>query len=186
MVHAWSNDIHTKMQMCLTELFGTTILNLSIAMHYSGSTFDGFHPLAVASTIIIIVNFGAPISGAHYNPALTAAFYFGGSRRCPSPTLYIAISVIAAAFAHLLALGLATDAHREAGYPPGLPVVSSTADWVRAAAGELLGTYLATFNVLYVALLSETPMGNYGPVIVGLGFYSCILSFMSVRSFASP
>ena len=46
--------------------------------------------------------------------------------------------------------------------------------------GELLGTYFAIFVVLYTALLANPPLGTFGPVMVGLGFYSSIMTFRTV------
>ena len=72
------------------EFSGTFILNTAIARYYEGLAKD-FQPLAVVATIILVVTIGAPISGAHYNPALTAGFWVAGDRVAPSALLYIVI-----------------------------------------------------------------------------------------------
>ena len=65
-------------------------------------------------------------------------------------------------------------------YIGGLPTYPSVGEWCQAMVGEFLGTYFAIFIVLYTAMLASPPLGTFGPVMVGLGFYASIMTFRSV------
>jgi aquaporin Z len=165
---------HNVMYLC--EFVGTFVLNLSIGMN-TGKLFDAFHPISVSATIAIVVGYGADISGAHYNPALTAGFYFAGDRKAPppiGPIVYVLIIIVAAIAANFLAYGIS-------GGGTGLPAFAGdTKEWAKACAAEFVGTYLAIFNVLMVAMVTRMPLGNMGPILVALGFYANIVSFAHV------
>lgn len=173
-VHAFvSGRHHDYSQMYIMEFFGTFVLNLAIAMNGSDDIKSAFHPLCVAATIVLVVTTGAPISGAHYNPSLTVGFWLAGDRKAPSNVIYIITALVAASCAQLLgSFLLDKDA--------SLPVFDDDAGWMRACIAEVLGTYLAILNVLWVAMLTKTPLGNIGPIIVALGFYANILAFGGV------
>ena len=183
MAHAWVGEHYRRRFKYLMEFVGTFILNISIGTWYEGLSKD-FHPLAVVATIILVVTIGAPISGAHYNPALTVGFWLCGDRVAPSAIRYIVIICASAILAHLLmySLYLPVNASVEErrGYIGGLPSYPSFGEWAQAMVGECLGTYFAIFVVLYTALLASPPLGTFGPVMVGLGFYSSIMTFRSV------
>ena len=73
------------MDMYLMEFFGTFCLNLAISMHPNGKLHQADQPYAVLMVIVMIVAIGAPISGAHYNPNLTLAFWLSGDRKARGP-----------------------------------------------------------------------------------------------------
>lgn len=180
---AWIGKHRRRRTKYIMEFSGTFILNTAIARYYEGLAKD-FQPLAVVATIILVVTIGAPISGAHYNPALTAGFWVAGDRVAPSALLYIVIICVSATLAHLLIYALylpvGADAAERRSYIGGLPSYPSIGEWAQAMAGELLGTYFAIFIVLYTAMLANPPLGTFGPVMVGLGFYASIMTFSSV------
>lgn len=157
----------------MMEFAGTFMLNLAIAMNGGDDMAAAFHPLCVAATIVLVVTTGAPISGAHYNPSLTVGFWLGGDDKAPSKIIYILTALVAAACAQLLASFLLDK-------DISLPGTYDEAGWMRAGIAEVLGTYLAILNVLWVAILSKNPLGNIGPILVAMGFYANILAFGSV------
>jgi len=64
------------MKRYLTEFVGTFFLVLTIGLSVlSGTTFA---PLAIGSSLMAMVYMGGHISGAHYNPAVSLAFYLRG------------------------------------------------------------------------------------------------------------
>ncbi len=180
-MHGWANIIVADLN--ISGVVGTFILNISIGTWYEGLSKD-FHPLAVVATIILVVTIGAPISGAHYNPALTVGFWLSGDRVAPSAVLYIVVICTSAILAHLLMYSLYlpvnADVEDRRGYIGGLPSNPSFGEWAQAMVAEFLGTYFAIFVVLYTALLANPPLGTFGPVMVGLGFYSSIMTFRTV------
>lgn len=159
------------------------IYDIGTSTYYEGLASD-LHPLVVVAAIILVVTIGAPISGAHYNPALTIGFWIGGDRVAPSAWLYVVVNCISAFLAHLLIYGLHLPVDESVterrGYLGGLPTYPSVGEWCQALVGEFLGTYFAIFIVLYTAMLATPPLGTFGPVMVGLGFYASIMTFRSV------
>ena len=60
----------------LTEFLGTFFLVLSIALSIEVAGPNA--ALAIGSTLMVMVYMGGPISGAHYNPAVTLALHLRG------------------------------------------------------------------------------------------------------------
>ena len=113
------------------------------------------------------------VSGAHYNPALTLAFYICGDRKSPNPIIYVLVALAGSVCATLLTWGLD-------GFAGGLPVMAdgvTGVQWARWLVCEFLGAALTVYNVMYVALLARPPLGNHGPIVVALGFFAAILAF---------
>ena len=67
------------------EFFGSFCLNLALTMHSNSRLQQEDQPYAVMLTIILIVVIGAPISGAHYNPNITLAFWMTGDKKARGP-----------------------------------------------------------------------------------------------------
>ena len=64
----------------LTELIGTFFLVLTIGMTVIAPGAGDLAPLAIGSTLMVMIFAGGYISGAHYNPAVTLAVFIRG--RC--------------------------------------------------------------------------------------------------------
>src|SRR6185295_1267450 len=64
------------MKNYLTEFIGTFFLVLTIG--FTATTGTPMAPLAIGSALMIMVYMGGPISGAHYNPAVTLAIMMRG------------------------------------------------------------------------------------------------------------
>ena len=170
----------------VTEAAGTFILVLSATIEDSapGSRAQYLaaqgQPFAVAATVTVIVMVGAPISGAHFNPALTLAFCVAGERtHADRPLLYTCTSIVAGIAAAALAFTLD-------GYNDGLPVLhpnpanGCVVEWVKVCVSEVLATLFFCSTVLYVAMLAKPPLGTFGPVLVGLSVFATIMGFRFV------
>merc|ERR1719174_651379 len=92
--------------MYLVEFVGTTLLCLSATSHSGDTLFDADGPYGVAATIVMIVGYGAPVSGAHYNPNLTLGFWICGDRKSPNPILYVLCALLGALLGNLLTWGI--------------------------------------------------------------------------------
>ena len=55
----------------LTEFIGTFVLALTVCLTVANGT--ALAPLAIGSSLMIMVYMGGPISGGHYNPAVSLA-----------------------------------------------------------------------------------------------------------------
>lgn len=70
------------MKRYLTEFIGTFFLSLTIFLNSANPT--PWAPLAVGASLIGVIYMGSHISGAHYSPAVTFAFFLRGA--CESAT----------------------------------------------------------------------------------------------------
>ena len=188
-VHAWSsgttaNGVPARygiLARLLVELCGTFILVLSATIETQAPGTRAAYlasqgqPFAVAATVVIIVTVGAPVSGAHYNPAISLAFWLGGEEtHANRPLLYVCTQILAGTAA-------ATVSYVLDGYDMGLPVLHpadpAVSAWAKVCFAEVLATYFFCSFVLYVAMVAHPPLGNFGPVAVGLGVFAIIMSF---------
>src|SRR5690348_542160 len=112
-------------------------------------------PTGAILTVLILI-FG-PVSGAHFNPAVTLAFALRGKLEWPLAGLYVVVQVVGATFgvwlAHLMF---------------ELPVWQLSAT-VRTGSGQWLAEAIATFGLLLTIFgcLASTP----GAVAYAVGLY---------------
>ena len=82
------------MHRYLTELVGTFFLVLTIGMVVVGGT--PLAPIAVGLMLTALVYMGGPVSGAHYNPAVTIGFLLTGTTPRSDVLPYIAAQLLGA------------------------------------------------------------------------------------------
>jgi aquaporin Z len=75
----------------MTEFIGTFFLVLTVGLTAMGGT--QFAPLAIGSSLMIMVYMGGHISGGHYNPAVTLAVWLRGRLETKSVLPYMASQV---------------------------------------------------------------------------------------------
>ncbi len=125
-----------------------------------------------AGLTVLIVVFG-PISGAHFNPAVTLAFVLKGQGRPAHAAAYIAVQVTGAILgvfaAHLMFAA------------PVLEVSSRLRDGPAQAFSELV----ATFGLLAVILGCDRFRPAFTPMAVGL-YITSAYWFTASTSFANP
>jgi|EP00966_Prymnesium_polylepis_P166853 hypothetical protein len=129
-VHAWSGVQKSSLvPRFIAEACGTFLLVLSATIETAAPatrtaylTAEG-QPFAVAATVTLLVGVGAPVSGAHFNPALTLALWVGGERTHSNlPFAYVCLQLTAG-------IAGASVAYALDGYDNGLPVlVDSSAE----------------------------------------------------------
>jgi glycerol uptake facilitator-like aquaporin len=125
-----------------------------------------------AALLALILAFG-PISGAHFNPAVTLADAALGGIRWRETPLYFAAQV-AGAF-----LGVAV-AHLMFGEP-----LFSASRHARAGGGQFLGEVVATFGLLAVIWGVSRQRGQSVPAAVA-AYITAAYWFTSSTSFANP
>lgn len=129
--------------------------------------------LATGAILPVIILMFGPVSGAHFNPAVSVAFALRGELPWPIATLYVAIQVIAAIagawIAHLMF---------------DLPVwqISTT---VRSGAGQWLAEAVATFGLLLTIFGCLWRVPSAVPFAVGL-YITSAYWFTASTSFANP
>jgi aquaporin Z len=141
------------MKNYLVEFIGTLFLVLVVGL----TVIDGvgaLAPLAIGSTLMVMVYAGGHISGGHYNPAVTLAVWLRG--KCPTKDVapYMAAQVLGGIVAALL-VGFCK---------PNAQVSASHPDVARALLVELL----FTFALCYVVLNTATSKKNAGNSYYGL------------------
>ena len=125
-----------------------------------------------AILFVLITAFG-PISGAHFNPAVTLVFRLRGEIGSAAAGLYVLVQVIAG-IAGVVAANLMFD----------LPAVvwSETA---RTGTGQWLAECIATFGLLMTILVCLKSRVEAIPAAVGL-YITAAYWFTSSTSFANP
>ncbi|MBI3320814.1 MAG: aquaporin [Candidatus Omnitrophica bacterium] len=137
------------MRKAAVELIGTFFLVLVIGLAVIPPGAGAMAPLAIGAILMVMVYAGGPISGAHYNPAVTLAVWLRG--RCDTKDVpsYVGAQVLGATLAAGL-VGLCK--------PEGV-VSPMTLDIVPALLVEGVFTFALAFVVLNVAT-SKTSAGN--------------------------
>ena len=125
-----------------------------------------------AILVVLILVFG-PVSGAHFNPAVTLAFAWRGEQRWTTAMIYIATQ-IAGAIAGVWAAHLMFE----------LPVWQVSLH-ARTGAGQWLAEFVATFGLLLTILGCATRNAAAIPYAVGL-YITAAYWFTASTSFANP
>jgi glycerol uptake facilitator-like aquaporin len=129
--------------------------------------------IATGGALVALIVAFAPLSGAHFNPAVTLAFAFRGQLRGRAAVLYILAQVSGAVagvwIAHLMF---------------GLPILQWSSH-VRGSAGEWVGEVVATFGLLVVILSGSRHAPGTVPYAVA-AYITGAYWFTSSTSFANP
>jgi len=153
------------MREYLTEAIGTFFLVLTVGLTVVGGT--PLAPLAIGSSLMIMVYMGGHISGGHYNPAVTLAVWMRGKleRRQVVPYWLAQLSgAILAALVVRIVMG------RTFAPEPSIHV---------SAFAALLVEFLYTFALCLVVLQTATSAKTAGNSYYGLaiGFTIAVAAF---------
>ena len=145
------------MNRYLTEFIGTFFLVLTIGLSVmSGSELA---PIAIGSSLMVMVYMGGHISGAHYNPAVSVAVLMRGKMDSRDFVPYVLAQVLgatAAAGSVLLILG-GTFA----------PAPGADAGVLAVLLSEFLFTFALALVVLHVATADDTEGNDYYGLAIG-------------------
>lgn len=145
----------------VVEFIGTFFLVFTVGMTVkSPDAATLLAPLAIGSSLMIMVYAGGHFSGGHYNPAVTLGVTLRGKLTWADAIPYWVaqfVAAVVAAGAVLFIKGTATGAPA----PPVNPVSYGPAAW-------FLGEFLFTFALVYVVLNSATAKGTDGNSFYGL------------------
>ncbi len=128
--------------------------------------------IATGAGLFVLITIFAPVSGAHFNPAVTTA---AAVQR--SISLREAMAFIAAQFAGACSGVIAAHAMFS------LPLIQ-TSSHARGSLGESLGEVIATFGLLTISLSSRAPLAHIAAA-VSL-WITAAYWFTSSTSFANP
>lgn len=128
---------------------------------------------ATAGMLYVLIVTLAPISGAHFNPAVTLAMRLRGEMSSADAAAYIAVQVIAAITGVLLAHAM----FEQALWQPGTRVRSGGAQW--------LSEGVATCGLLLTMLLGSRHRPKANPALVASYIFAAYW-FTASTSFANP
>jgi aquaporin Z len=142
------------MNKYITEAIGTFFLVLTVGCTVIGGGAGVIAPLAIGSSLMIMIFAGGHVSGGHYNPAVTLGVLIRGKIKASDAIAYMISQVIGAAIAAAVV-----------GYlKAGIPVTAMTPDVGRALVAE----FLFTFALVYVVLNTATSKGTLDNSFYGL------------------
>ena len=146
----------------LTEFIGTFFLVSTVGYTVIAPGAGDMAPLAIGTTLMVMIFAGGHVSGGHYNPAVTLAVFLRG--RCPAADVipYWIAQIAGAAAAALLVLFMK-------GHPAVTPM---QLDVTRALVAE----FLYTFALCYVVLNVATAKGTSGNPTYGLAIGFTVLA----------
>lgn len=154
------------MRNYLTEFIGTFFLVLTIGLTVLGGT--PLAPLAIGSSLMIMVYMGGHVSGGHYNPAVSLAVFLRGKMTSAGEFGMYVVSQCAGAVAAALVVYAVLGR-------TFAPAPAATASVIGALTVELLYTFALALVVLNSAVAAKT-LGNsfYG---LAIGFTIVVAAF---------
>jgi len=145
------------------ELIGTTLLSFTVACAASPSISSPLAPLSIGAMLMTQVFMGGPVSGGHYNPAVSLGCLVRGATGFKPLTfaIYVVVQLVAGMLGGVLARGV-LDA------PIGYPAVAAGVEVGRAFVAELVATFFLVFVVLQSATNSKTGGNSFFGLAIGL------------------
>jgi glycerol uptake facilitator-like aquaporin len=164
-----------------SEFLGTLILTLSI----SGSGMMGQNmtdneaiilqgnSLAIGFTLIVLIITFGRISGAHFNPVVSLAFFLLKKNNAKKSIIYIIVQILGGCLGVMIANIIFNFE------------VIELSPKDRSGLGILLSETLATFGLLMIILLNQNNKNEINACLVGL-YIAAAIWFTSSTSFANP
>lgn len=172
----------TLMQKLLVEFIGTVLLLAAVVgsgimgVALSGGN-DGVallaNAVATAGILYVLIVLFAPLSGAHFNPAVTLAMRMRGELDNATASAYVLVQVLGAVAGVVLAHAMFEQALLQ----PGLRVRDGGAQW--------LSEGVATFGLVLTVLLGVRHRPAAVPALVA-AYILAAYWFTASTSFANP
>ena len=148
-------------------IMGETLSNGNDAIALLGNT------IATGAILVVLILVFGPISGAHFNPAVTLAFLLRREISFNYSMIYVAVQIVAGLFGVFIA-------HIMFGEPAFSASINT-----RAGLGQWTGEFIATFGLVATILGCLRFQPEAVPYAVGL-FITAGYWFTSSTSFANP
>jgi glycerol uptake facilitator-like aquaporin len=129
--------------------------------------------LPTGAILVVLITMLGPISGAHFNPAVTAAFFVRGDLRALDAVLYVSAQIVGAILGVVVAHLMFDES------------VFQISTKLRAGPAQWLSEWVATFGLLITILLTLRAKPTAIPVSVGL-YITAAYWFTASTSFANP
>jgi glycerol uptake facilitator-like aquaporin len=148
-------------------IMGETLAGGNVAIALLGNT------IPTGAILVVLILMLGPISGAHFNPAVTVSFLIQGKISTGDAVAYVAVQVVAAI------LG-AWSAHLMFEEP-----VLMVSEKVRTGGGQWVAEIIATFGLVATILACVRHRADAVPFAVGL-YITAAYWFTASTSFANP
>lgn len=158
--------------LLLAIVIGSGIMGQRLAAGNDAIALLG-NTLATGAGLVVLITVLGPISGAHFNPAVTLAFAIRREIAWPLAAAYVAVQVVAAVAGVWLAHAMFAE--------PILQVSTK----LRAGPAQGLAEFVATFGLIAAILGSLRFRAEATPWIVGL-YITSAYWFTASTSFANP
>lgn len=158
--------------LLLAVVVGSGVMGEQLA---AGNTAVALLANAIATgcgLVVLIVIFG-PLSGAHFNPAVTAVFCARGELPWSQLAAYLPAQLSGAALGVVAAHGMF-----------GLPLIEAS-QHARTGSAQWLGEFIATFGLIVTILGSLATRPAWTPLLVA-AYITAAYWFTSSTSFANP
>lgn len=129
--------------------------------------------LATGAALTVLIQMFGPLSGAHFNPAVSLAFFLKGELSTSELVAYVSVQIVAGCLGVLLANAM---------FDLSILQVSTT---IRTGSGQWISEGVATFGLVLTILLLVRHRPDFVAVAVGL-YISSAYWFTASTSFANP
>lgn len=145
------------MKRYLTEFIGTFFLVLTVGLTVIGKSPAA--PLAIGASLMIMVYAGGPISGGHYNPAVSLAAMMRKALPVADFIPYIVSQILGAVVASMAVMTITGES-----FAPAPAAGTST---ISAFLVEFLFTFALAYVVLNVAVAKKVAGNSYFGLAIG-------------------
>ena len=158
--------------MLLAVVVGSGIMGQRLAAGNDAIALLG-NTLATGAGLVVLIQMFGPVSGAHFNPAVTLAVLMRGETTSRTALLYVAAQIVGAALGVWLAHLMFAE--------PVLQISHKLRDgWAQGFAEAV-----ATFGLLGTIMTTQRSRPEFTPVAVGL-YITAAYWFTASTSFANP
>lgn len=148
-------DFRSRFGKLVTEVIGTAMLVTTIQLAQ-----PPLAPVMIGLVLVALVFAGGPISGAHYNPSVSLAFFLRGTIPLSSLLFYWMFQVIGAFGGALLGLLI--------GSRSTVPALGADYYLLQAFLGELVFTTLLAFICLACTTHTKIENNSYYGLAIGI------------------
>lgn len=159
--------------MLLVSVIGSGIMGATLAQGNDAITLLA-NAVATGCMLYVIITVLGPISGAHFNPAVSLAFWLRGALPAPHLALYV-VAQVSGAVIGVWAAHLMFD----------LPVFQVSLTLHRTGVSQWLSELLATLGLLFVIFGGLKARADAVPALVAF-YITGAYWFTSSTSFANP
>lgn len=162
----------------IAEFIGTFFLVLVVSMVTLTKVQSDIQPIAVGVTLMVMIFANGHLSGAHFNPAISLAFYLRSKITGMEFLFYGVVQIIGGVGAAFIASLLVSVKLKQIPLPfADVPLFFGIG---QAFAAEAIGTFALTWVVLNVATSKALDGNNFYGLAIGLTQTAMIYAFGSV------